>query len=363
MKVYKDQLLIATQNDFNSEINNIKSQTNNRQNIECFEKRIISKKNRSDSVYEYDSDQSKEINTNINRIPSKKKQNELSINENNDKTKNDDNYIQTEDIRGQNQISLNIINNDNNMNTTIPISLENVIDTILNKNDVQNIEKINDIEINTETIDDELIDNLMNMVNKSNKDNLTKSNSTINSETKIVNNINVSSSYSESVSFQSSKKNYNNDNNQNSETYISNNDLFNEIMDKYNNIINSEDNNTQVNQSQKLDTPIMDENLQVNQSHNRIPIVLNINDLLNNSITNEANDLETSNQDISSILDTQNIEVSEQDKPKQFTEEELNKKSLESIKKIAKTKKVQLTYKGRPKNKNILINDILAISK
>ena len=70
--------------------------------------------------------------------------------------------IQTEDIKGQGQISLSLINNDEKgkSNTTIPIKLNNVVTAIFNKNlniDITQSECIFN--------DDDIISNLINKVN------------------------------------------------------------------------------------------------------------------------------------------------------------------------------------------------------
>jgi hypothetical protein len=70
--------------------------------------------------------------------------------------------IQTEDIKGQGQISLSLINNDEKgkSNTTIPIKLNNVVTAIFNKNLNIDITQ-SDCIFN----DDDIISNLINKVN------------------------------------------------------------------------------------------------------------------------------------------------------------------------------------------------------
>jgi hypothetical protein len=307
--------------------------------------------------------------------------------------------IKTEDIKGQGQISLSLINNDENgkSNTTIPIKLGNVVTAIFNKN-------INIDLTQSECIlnDDDIITNLINKVNVNPitvshndprveilSDNLTSEdiNKLLNSE---LNNSN-DELISNILKHSDDKHIDNHINNNLDEKHSDENNSDNQSDEKHSDEKHSDENHSDENHS---DEKHSDENHSDNQSDEKhsdenhsdenhlednqiVEIQLEDNQIDNHSdnhLDNHSNENQTSNKidnqidnqtgnQTSNQIDNQtSSQTSNQiiNKTKnKYNEKDLLKKSLIDIKEIAKELKIQISSNGRPKNKKDLINDIL----
>jgi len=216
--------------------------------------------------------------------------------------------INTEDIIGKNQINLNITDNDNY--TNIPIRIENVINTILNNNNFVD---------SGESEDNYILNNLTRiMFDNSNGNDNNIIIESIDNKNDSIDNIIIESNKNESID----NKNYSIDNI----------------------IIESNKNESIDNKNDSIDNIIIESNK--NDSINNINIESNKNDSINN-INIES--IENKNEIIKN-----DIIVS----PK-YSESYLISRSFIDLKEIAKKLNIMLSIKGKIKNKNILIKDIL----
>ena len=124
----------------------------------------------------------------------------------------------------------------------------------------------------------------------------------------------------------------------------------------------------------------------LNQKSNKIPIVININELLDNSddksdecsvsitdliesVSNSRSNNQNKNNQNKNNQDKKNLNKNNQDKKNIistisiFTEKDLKLKPLDYLKSVAKIYNIPLSKLGKAKKKNILIDDILALSK
>ena len=290
--------------------------------------------------------------------------------------------IKTEDIKGQGQISLSLINNDENgkSNTTIPIKLGNVVTAIFNKN--QHI----DLTQSECIFNDDIITNLINKVNTNPitvshndprveilSDNQTSEdiNKLLNSELNKSNDELISNILKHSDEKHSDETHIDNHlNNQSDEIQLEDNQS-DEIQLEDNQVNHHTDNHSdEIKLEDKIDNYLgnhSEENqLADNHSDNQLDSHSDSHSnnhsdghqLVNNQLVGNQMDIQMGNQmDIQTGYQTDN-QISNKTKNK-YNEKDLLKKSLIDIKEIAKELKIQISLNGRPKNKKDLINDIL----
>lgn len=302
-----------------------------------------------------------------------------------------DKYISTDEIKGRNQISLNIISNDDTNNTTIPIGFCDVINKLFEKNNsnsslIKEIYEENDNNLKSFSIkqideenDNNLMDNLLNMVNKTSLQNNTKSINTDNPITII------------------SNSEHNIDKSENIENHVcesENNIIYNDILEKFNSIVNDDNKTNSVkeilspnndseslldNKSETISMICKNNNIikntENNQENKKILTTISINKLLSNQekninknlttnsqVNTEKNDeiVETNIETTTDLIDSIDTVLKNKSIEK-YTKDDLTKKSLNHLKSIAKKYKIQLTNEGKAKTKLTLISDILSL--
>jgi len=255
--------------------------------------------------------------------------------------------LQTDDIIGKNQIRVTLINNDvNNSNVEIPLNLREVISAAFNRESNPDIYEINDINEEkscSESDSEHLIQNLKKM---------TKCN---NSQSNDIQLDDIQSNDIQSNDIQS-------------------NDI--QLDDIQSNDIQSNDiqlddiqlDDIQLNDNQSNDIKLHDIQLNDNQLDDKQLDNIYISNKENYNISvNDDNSTEYILKQLNEIQDfdknnmIKNIIEDDLKKSKEdYTQDNLQKKSLDDIKLIARELSIILSVKGKAKGKKELITDILS---